>query len=398
MPHSHDHDHDHDHNGHGHAHGGLGHSHAPADFGRAFAVGTALNIGFVVVQVVFGLYAHSLALLADAGHNLGDVLGLVLAWWASHLVKTAPTERRTYGLGRSSILAALANAVFLLVAVGGITWEAIRRFNDPAPVAGGTVIWVAAVGIAINTGTALLFMSGRKGDLNVRGAFLHMAADAAVSAGVVVAGVAILWTGWQWLDPVTSLVINAVVVWGTWGLLRDSTNLALDAVPAGIDTAAVRGYLESLPGVEAVHDLHIWALSTTQTALTAHLVKPDATLNDGLLARALRRIARSIRHRTHDNPTGVRRRRPSLPRRPLGTRGIEVEPISAAPITFITRVKRLRRLCLSRWSPPLSYPSTRLCPSDTRSGLIQSQPQPLRRSTRLRALLADKQIRAATPR
>ena len=305
MPHDHDdhddHDdhhhadgehaeHDHDHEGHEHHHGGLGHSHAPKDFGAAFAIGTALNLGFVVVQVVFGLYAHSLALLADAGHNLGDVFGLLLAWWASHLVKTRPTERRTYGLGRSSILAALANAVFLLVAIGGITWEAIRRFGDPTPVAGGTVIWVAALGIAINTATALLFMSGRKGDLNVKGAFMHMAADAAVSAGVVVAGFAILYTGWHWLDPVTSLVINAIIVWGTWALLRDSTNLALDAVPSGIDTAKVRAYLESLPKVVAVHDLHIWGLSTTQTALTVHLVKPDAEIDDGLLARACREL------------------------------------------------------------------------------------------------------------
>ena len=283
-----DHDHDHDdHAGHDHEHhhGGLGHSHAPASFGRAFAIGTALNLGFVVVQVVFGLFAHSLALLADAGHNLGDVFGLLLAWWASHLVKTVPTERRTYGLGRSSILAALANAVFLLVACGGITWEAIRRFGQPAPVEGGTVVWVAALGIAINTATALLFMSGRKGDLNVKGAFLHMAADAAVSAGVVVAGIVILSTGWQWLDPVTSLAINAIIVWGTWGLLRDATNLALDAVPTSIDPAAVCSYLERLPSVTAVHDLHIWALSTTQTALTAHLVKPNAEVDDALLTQ-----------------------------------------------------------------------------------------------------------------
>ncbi len=289
MPHDHDHDdHDHDHDdhdGHDHHHGGLGHSHAPADFGRAFAIGTALNAGFVVLQVVFGLLAHSLALLADAGHNLGDVLGLLLAWWASHLVKTRPTERRTYGLGRSSVLAALANAVFLLVAVGGITWEAVRRFHDPAPVAGGTVMWVAAVGIGINAATALLFMRGRQDDLNVKGAFLHMAADALVSAGVVVAGAVILWTGWRWLDPVTSLVINAVVVWGTWGLLRDAANLALDAVPPGIDIVAVRRFLEKLPNVREVHDLHVWALSTTQTALTAHLVRPDAVgPDDALLA------------------------------------------------------------------------------------------------------------------
>jgi cobalt-zinc-cadmium efflux system protein len=289
MPHDHDPspdpDQDHDHGHEDHQHGGLGHDHAPKDFGRAFAIGTALNLGFVVVQATFGVLAHSLALLADAGHNLGDVLGLVLAWWASHLVKTPPTARRTYGLGRSSILAALANAVFLLVTVGGITWEAIRRFGDPAPVNGGRVIWVATLGIVINLGTAFLFMSGRKGDLNVKGAFLHMAADAAVSAGVVMAGILILLTGWHWLDPVTSLAINAVIVWGTWGLLRDATNLALDAVPAGIDVDQVKSHLAGLPGVVAVHDLHIWALSTTKTALTAHLVKSDDKLDDALLAR-----------------------------------------------------------------------------------------------------------------
>ena len=287
MPHDHDtsYDPDHDHDDEDHEHSALGHSHAPKDFGPAFAIGTALNLGFVVVQVVFGIWANSLALLADAGHNLGDVLGLVLAWWASHLVKAPPTARRTYGLGRSSILAALANAIFLLVAVGGITWEAVRRFGDPAPVQGGMVIWVATLGIVINLGTALLFMSGRKGDLNVKGAFLHMAADAAVSAGVVIAGIIILLTGWHWLDPVTSLLINAVIVWGTWGLLRDATNLALDAVPAGIDAEKVKSYLAGLSGVVAVHDLHIWALSTTETALTVHLVKPEAGFDDALLAR-----------------------------------------------------------------------------------------------------------------
>ena len=291
MPHDHeDHPHHDDHTegrAHDHEdhHSVSGHSHAPKDFGRAFVLGTALNVGLVVAQVVFGWFAHSLALLADAGHNLSDVFGLLLAWWASHLVKTRPTARRTYGLGRSSILAALTNAVFLLVAVGGITWEAVRRFSDPHPVQGGTVIWVAALGIAINTGTALMFMGGRKGDLNVRGAFLHMAADAAVSAGVVVAGIAILFTGWHWLDPVTSLLINAVIVWGTWGLLRDAVNLTLDAVPTGIDPTKVKDYLAGLPGVTAVHDLHIWPLSTTETALTAHLVQPDAELDDGLLAR-----------------------------------------------------------------------------------------------------------------
>ena len=272
--------------GHGHSHGGLGHSHAPADFGKAFAIGTALNLGFVVVQVLYGLWGNSLALLADAGHNFGDVIGLVLAWWASHLGKRKPTPQRTYGYGRSSILAALANAILLLVAVGAITWEAIRRFSDPSPVAGGTVIWVASLGIAINLGTALLFLSGRKGDLNVKGAFLHMLADAAVSVGVVLSGILIVLTGVHWIDPLVSLLINIVIVAGTWSLLRDATNLALDAVPAGIDAAKVRAYLEGLPDVTSVHDLHIWALSTTKTALTAHLVRPAAATDDGFLARA----------------------------------------------------------------------------------------------------------------
>jgi len=282
------HDHDHD-----HAHG-IGHVHAPASFGRAFAIGVTLNGIFVLFEFAYGWLAGSLALIADAGHNLGDVLGLVLAWWASHLVKTPPSARRTYGLGRSSILAALANAIFLLVAVGGITWEAVRRFSDPAPVQGGTVIWVAALGILINLGTALLFLSGRKSDLNVRGAFLHMAADAAVSGGVVIAGIVILLTGWQWLDPVTSLVINAVIVGGTWSLLRDATNLALDAVPEGIDIDKVRAYLAGLPGVAAVHDLHIWALSTTETALTAHLVRSAGCVDDGLIMRVAQALKKKF--------------------------------------------------------------------------------------------------------
>jgi cobalt-zinc-cadmium efflux system protein len=271
---------------HEHSHGGLAHSHAPANFGRAFAIGTALNLGFVIVQVIFGLWANSLALLADAGHNFGDVIGLVLAWWASHLERREPTPQRTYGLGRSSILAALANAILLLVAVGGITWEAMRRFSDPPPVAGGTVIAVATIGILINAGTALLFLRGRKDDLNVKAAFLHMLADAAVSLGVVFGGLFIVLTGMRWIDPLISLLINVVIVFGTWGLLRDATNLALDAVPAGIDHAKVRAYLEGLPGVTKVHDLHIWALSTTKTALTAHLVRPSSTPGDDFLARA----------------------------------------------------------------------------------------------------------------
>lgn len=265
---------------HNHSHG-----HAPRDFGKAFAIGTALNLAYVVIQVLFGIFAHSVALLADAGHNLSDVLGLLLAWGAVRLAKTRPTIYRTYGLRRSSILAALANAVFLLVAVGGITWEAIRRLSDPGPVAGSTVIWVAAIGVVLNTITALLFMSGRKGDLNIRGAFMHMAADAAVSAGVVVAGVIILFTGLVVLDPIASLLINAVIVWGTWSLLRDSLKMALDVVPAGVNPVAVREYLAEQAGVSAVHDLHIWPLSTTETALTAHIVKPDGIIDDSFLCR-----------------------------------------------------------------------------------------------------------------
>ncbi len=269
----------HDHGTHDHG----GHTHAPADFGRAFAIGIALNTGFVTIEATFGVLSNSLALVADAGHNLSDVLGLLIAWGASVLVRRAATERRTFGLRRSSILASLANAVFLLVAVGGIAWEAIHRFNQPEPVAGGTVIGVALVGIAVNATTALLFASGRKGDLNIRGAFLHMAADAGVSLGVVIAGVVILLTGWSWLDPVVSLVIVLVILIGTWGLLRDSVNLALDAVPEGVDIAAVRAYLAALPGVTGVRDLHIWAMSTTETALTAHLTVPAAGDHDALL-------------------------------------------------------------------------------------------------------------------
>ena len=263
-----------------------GHDHGPTNYNRAFALGVALNVGFVVTEATFGILADSLALLADAGHNLSDVLGLLLAWGANALSRRQPTARRTYGWRSSSILAALLNAVILLVAVGGIAWEAIRRFGEPSQVGGMTVIWVAAVGVAINTATALLFMAGRKGDLNIRGAFLHMAADAGVSAGVVVAGVAILWTGWDWLDPAVSLIIAAVILVSTWGLLRDSVNLALDAVPSEIEPNAVSAYLQSLPGVEDVHDLHIWGMSTTETALTVHLLKPDARDDDRLLTQA----------------------------------------------------------------------------------------------------------------
>ena len=289
--HSHDHA-DHDHGGHDHdhahrhSHGGHGHSHAPASFDRAFLIGIALNTGFVIAEAAYGFIANSLALLADAGHNLSDVLGLLLAWVAASLAKRRPSARFTYGMKRTPILASLANAMLLLVASGAIVLEAVRRFSDPAPVAEATVIWVALVGIVINGVTALGFMAGRKNDLNIRGAFLHMVADAVVSLGVVVSGVVILYTGWQWLDPAVSIVIALVIVAGTWSLLKESINLSLDAVPARIDRRAIERYLSGLPGVSEVHDLHIWAMSTTEVALTAHLVRPGATLDDGLLARA----------------------------------------------------------------------------------------------------------------
>jgi cobalt-zinc-cadmium efflux system protein len=263
-----------------HSHSGHGHSHAPASFGSAFAIGVALNLSFVILEATWGVFSHSLSLLADAGHNLADVLGLLLAWGSILLARRVPTERRTYGLRRSTTLAALFNALILVMGVGAIAWEAIGRFRNPEPVAGGTMIWVAAVGIAVNTATALLFAAGRKGDLNIRGAFLHMAADAAVSLGVVIAGFVILSTGWLWLDPAVSLLISVVILFGTSGLLRDSFNLALDAVPPGIKVAEVKKFLESLPEVCEVHDLHIWGMSTTETAMTAHLVIPNRRPDD----------------------------------------------------------------------------------------------------------------------
>lgn len=294
MPEAHNHNHDHGHDDHDHAgHGPGGHHHhdhaPPAGFSAAFAIGSALNAAFVVGEVVFGLAAHSVALLADAAHNLGDVLGLLLAWWASSLSKQGPTRNRTYGYGRSSILASLTNAVVLLVGVGGITVEAVRRLIEGVPsgdVGGKTVMIVAAVGIVVNGVTAWMFARGRKGDLNVRGAFLHMASDAVVSAGVVVSGLVILLTGWSWLDPVVSLGIAALILISTWGLLRDSLNLALDKVPETVDVAKVQAFLAKLPGVTEVHDLHIWPLSTTETALTAHLVRPQAGTDDAFTQSA----------------------------------------------------------------------------------------------------------------
>ncbi|MGE5608055.1 MAG: cation diffusion facilitator family transporter, partial [Bacillota bacterium] len=269
--------------------------HGPANYNTAFALGTALNVAFIIVEVFFGPLSDSIALLADAGHNLSDVLGLLLAWGAFWLSQTKPTARRTYGLRRSSILAALANAIILLLAVGAIAWEAIQRFAHPAPVAGLTVMLVAGIGILVNGGTALLFMAGRKHDVNIEGAFLHMAADAAVSLGVLVAGGIIAKSGWLWLDPTVSLVIVAAITIGTWDLLCKSLNLAMDAVPRGIDPAAVREYLASVPGVTEVHDLHIWGMSTTETALTVHLIKPDAPASDSLLAHAAEELHRRFR-------------------------------------------------------------------------------------------------------
>ena len=274
------HDHDHD---HGYHHGSRGHQHAPASFGKAFAIGITLNLAYVLGEAFYGVLAHTLALLADAGHNFGDVLGLGGAWLAAVLGKRLPSGRYTYGLRRLSILAALSNAIVLLVVTGGIAWEGIRRLLEPQPVAGSIIMAVAAVGITINGITALLFMAGRKDDLNIKGAFLHMASDALVALGVVVAGAAILWTGWRWIDPAISLAVSVVIVFGTWGLLRDSMDLALDAVPPGIDLAKVAAFLQKLPGVEAVHDLHIWGMSTTEIALTAHLVRPGAGIDDDML-------------------------------------------------------------------------------------------------------------------
>ncbi|WP_156435055.1 cation diffusion facilitator family transporter [Bradyrhizobium lablabi] len=295
--------HDHAHHGHSHAHdhshGHAGHSHAPDNFGAAFAIGATLNTAFVVAELIFGYAANSLALISDAVHNLSDVIALLLAWGAAWLSQKQPTQRHTYGYRRASILAALFNAGLLLVAVGGIVVEAVNRFYSPAPVAGMTVILVAALGVAINGFTALLFMRGRHGDLNIRGAYLHMVGDAGVSLGVVVAAGIIMLTGWLWLDPAISLVIAAVVFWSGWGLARDSVNLALDGVPRGIKLVEVRDYLAGLEGVSEVHDLHVWAMSTNETALTAHLVRPGGT-DDAFLHRVCEELSHrfNIHHPT----------------------------------------------------------------------------------------------------
>lgn len=296
--HNHTHDHDHDHGGHSHS---GGHHHGdPNNHGRAFVLAIALNATFVVIEFAYGLNANSTALMADAGHNLSDVLGLLLAWSAAILARKAPSERYTYGLRSTSILAALANAMFLLVACGAIAWEAVQRFSEPPAVAGLTVTVVAAVGIIINGLSAWLFMKGSKGDLNIRAAYLHMAADAAVSLGVVVAGIAMIFTGWYWLDPVISLVIVAVIIIGTWGLLRESVQLALSAVPAHIEVAAIDGYLRQCPGVTNIHDLHIWGMSTTESALTVHLVMPEGYPGDAFMDDIMQtlKVRFSIQHST----------------------------------------------------------------------------------------------------
>ncbi|MBC7699969.1 cation diffusion facilitator family transporter [Aquabacterium sp.] len=275
------HDHAHHHQDHGHH--GHAHVHAPANFNRAFAIGIGLNAAFVAIEAFYGWKVNSLALLADAGHNLSDVAGLVLAWGGTLAGKLPPSARNTYGFKRASILAAFANAVLLLVAMGSLAWEALGRFNAPVPTQGVTVMVVAGIGIVVNTATALLFMRGSAHDLNMRGAFLHMAGDALVSLGVVIAGALTLKFGWNWLDPAVSLAIAAVIVVGTWGLFRQSMHLLFDGVPDQIDLGAVKGYLQSLPGIERVHDLHVWAMGTSEVALTAHLVMPSGHPDDAFL-------------------------------------------------------------------------------------------------------------------
>jgi len=290
---------------HPHTHGETGHHHGPTkaeDMGKAFAIGVALNLAYVLVEAGYGLLNHSMALLADAGHNFSDVLTLVLAWGAALMASKGATYRHTYGFRRGTVLSALLSSLLLLGALGAITLEAVQRLLNPAPVSGGVMILVAGIGVVINTATALLFMRGQRGDLNIRGAFLHMAQDAALSFGVVVAGIGIYFTHWRWLDPLTSLVIVALVFWSTWQLFRESLNLSIDAVPEHIDIHAIEHYLQSAPGVVDVHDLHIWALSTSEVALTAHLVLAEDfdSGNDEWLKDILHQLQQKfgIRHAT----------------------------------------------------------------------------------------------------
>lgn len=284
----------------------MGHNHSQPNYNCAFIISVTLNSAFVVIEAFYGILANSLALLADAGHNLSDVLGLILAWIASVLARRRPSARRTFGLRRSSILAALLNAAFLLIISGGIGWEAIQRFREPTSVVGTTVIVVAAIGIAINTISALMFLSGRDRDLNIKGAFLHLVADAAVSVGVVLAGIAIVLTGQLWFDPAVSLIVSAVIIAGTWQLFLEALNLVTDAVPSRIEPLAVRTYLAELPGVSEVHDLHIWAISTTETALIAHLVIPNGHPGDVFLIQIAQGLHNrfSIEHTTLQIETG----------------------------------------------------------------------------------------------
>ena len=278
MAHDH-HAHSHD---HGHAHGGHGHSHAPTDFGTRFLWAAALNAAFILAEIIYGLKANSLALLADAGHNFSDVISLILSWAAWWLAKKKPVAGFTYGYRGASIMAALFNAILLMVAVGGIVWEAVQRFSSHEAVQGDLVMWVAGAGILVNGFTAWLFAQGQS-DLNIKAAFAHLAADAVVSAGVVIAGLVLLLTGWAWLDPLLSIVVSAVIVWGTWGLLRDSVRLSLQGVPPHIDFQKVKVFLAGQPGVTDVHDLHIWGMSTTEVALTAHLTMPGGHPGDAFL-------------------------------------------------------------------------------------------------------------------
>jgi cobalt-zinc-cadmium efflux system protein len=280
--HTHEHDHAHDHSGHSHSDGHHHHG-VPENFGNAFLIAIALNTAFVIIEFTYGFIANSTALMADAGHNLSDVLGLLLALGAAILSRKTPSGRFTYGLRSTSIFAALVNAMFLLLACGIIAWEAVHRFSQAHEVAGLTVTLVASLGIVVNGISAWLFVKGSKGDLNIRGAYLHMMADAAVSLGVALAGLVIMFTDWYWLDPVVSLLIVAVIVLGTWGLLRESMQLALSAIPEHIDAAAVEAYLRQCKGVTDIHDLHIWGMSTTESALTVHLVIPEGYPGDAFM-------------------------------------------------------------------------------------------------------------------